>query len=175
PDVAASLPAHLGDAFARIVRSHPDRPALVEGGRTLSYAELHEAVEAACRTLVEAGIGPGDHVGVHLASSADLVVVTLALFRLGAVYVPLDPEYPQQRLRHMVEDSGAALVVAHAAQCERAASLCDRVLYWDERGAAPEVALPASVPTHASVAYLFYTSGSTGQPKGVMVSHGNVL
>jgi amino acid adenylation domain-containing protein len=175
PDVAAELPAHLDDAFVRIVRNSADRPALVENGQTLSYAALHETVDAACRTLVAAGIGLGDRVGVHLASSTDLVVITLALFRLGAVYVPLDPDYPQQRLRHMVDDSGAVLVIAHAAQRERAASLCERVLYWDERGATPDVTLPDAVPTHASEAYLFYTSGSTGQPKGVMVSHGNVL
>ncbi|QQP97292.1 non-ribosomal peptide synthetase [Lysobacter enzymogenes] len=174
---AEELPANLAAAFERAVSAHPQQPALLHGATRRSYAELAADVQRFAADLSTAGIGHGDRVGVHLESSPELIVAALALFKLGAVYVPLDPDYPRQRLAYMLADSGARLVVARREHRERLADVSARVLFWGEevQWNADEPDGDPTAPDHASLAYIVYTSGSTGEPKGVMVSHGNVL
>ncbi|MDG9929548.1 non-ribosomal peptide synthase/polyketide synthase, partial [Pseudomonas sp. GD04042] len=173
------LDACLHELFARQAAETPRAPALTFGERTLSYAELDTQANRLARVLRERGVGPEVPVGLALERSPELVVGILAILKAGGAYVPLDPEYPLERLRYLIEDSGIALLLGHAALFEALGELPAGVGRWcleDDlaaldgyaSGALPRIARPDNL------AYLIYTSGSTGQPKGVAVSHGEI-
>ncbi|MFD8203754.1 amino acid adenylation domain-containing protein [Streptomyces sp. NPDC059701] len=152
----------------------PDAVALEHGESRLTYRELDERAEGLARYLAERGVGPGALVAVCLDHGPDLVCALLGVLKSGAAYVPLDPAYPAERLRYMVEDSAAPVVVTQSAHAGlfapgTALLLADRE--WPSGpGAAP--AVPAGPD---DVAYVIYTSGSTGRPKGVRVGHRGVV
>lgn len=162
-DVAPTVPA----AFAQAVAAHPDRLALAEDGNAVTFLDLHRRVQRIAATLAGLGVGRGDRVVICLPRSADAVAAMLATMWLGAAYVAIDPDYPQERIRFVVEDSGPRAIVTvekHRAKVGAAPSL---VLDGEPLpdGSVPPAALPGDV------AYLVYTSGSTGRPKGVMGTH----
>ncbi|MFD1149289.1 amino acid adenylation domain-containing protein, partial [Saccharothrix hoggarensis] len=163
------------DLFAERADADPDRPAVTCGERTLTYRELADRAAALADALARRGVAAGDNVGVCFERSLDLVVGLLAVVKLGAAYVPLDPDFPAERLSYMIGDSGADLVVCHEAVAELLSTVdthgarlhvVDRP---DDAEPAPRAARPG--PTTPAVAYVIYTSGSTGQPKGVVVPH----
>ncbi|MEZ4236686.1 MAG: LLM class flavin-dependent oxidoreductase [Myxococcota bacterium] len=147
--------APFGARFARCCAERPDAPALSGGGRTWTYAELDAWSAGWAAALRDRGVAAGSRVGVRLPHGPDLLAALLAIWRLGAAYVPLDPDHPAQRQRLVVEDAGLALVVGEDTLPEPALAMVP----WPE---APDEA------------YLFYTSGSTGRPKGVAVGHDNL-
>jgi len=158
-DTRADFPrgASLPERFAAVAEAMPDALAVIgEDGEEHSYRRLDEASTHLARHLAAQGVGPGARVGVAMQRSADLVVALLAILKAGAAYVPLDPGYPEERLRFVREDAGVEVVLRDA-------------------DAAPSTALlPRRIPPEA-LAYVIYTSGSTGQPKGVAVPHRAVL
>ncbi|QOC93358.1 non-ribosomal peptide synthetase [Micromonospora craniellae] len=170
--------APLGDLVARHARQRPDHVAVLDGETRTTYAELLAAADAVAATLRRAGVGRGDMVGVCCRRSTDLVVGMLGALRAGAAYVPLDPNYPADRLDFIVRDSGLRVVVAQSD-----AIPSDLTLPEDVRTVAIEEAVRADTtdapdlvaPAVDDPAYLIYTSGSTGLPKAVMVSHRSVL
>ncbi|MEU2227240.1 amino acid adenylation domain-containing protein [Streptomyces sp. NPDC018347] len=151
----------------------PDAVALEYGDQRLTYRELETRAEGLARYLAERGVGPGALVAVCLDHGPDLVCALLGVLKSGAAYVPLDPAYPAERLRYMVGDSAAPVVVTQSAHAGlfapgTALLLADRE--WPAgTGAAPAAAGPDDV------AYVIYTSGSTGRPKGVRVGHRGVV
>jgi natural product biosynthesis luciferase-like monooxygenase protein len=145
---------------AQVART-PERDAVRDSTRALTYRQLDEQSTALARRLVARGAGPGQRIGVCLARSVDLVVALLAVIKSGAAYVPLDPDYPAARLRAMVDDSLARFVVTHEVLADLQGQS------EDANASLPEV-------DAASPAYVIYTSGSTGAPKGVVVTHRNV-
>ncbi|MFG2078072.1 amino acid adenylation domain-containing protein [Nonomuraea maritima] len=164
----ATGPAHpfvsLPEAVARKVAATPDAPAVCGGdGVWLSYAEFGARVSALASVLRERGVRLGDVVGVCLPRGVDLVVAVHAVMAAGGAYLPLEPEYPDERLTFMVADAGARVVITEAPE------RFDQVetVSATARDAAHE---PVAVPQEAP-AYVIYTSGSTGRPKGVVVSH----
>lgn len=177
PAAASSLPSqHLDGLFLAQVQRHPGRLALAGEERTWCYAELDGAVSAVAAGLHSAGVGHADRVGVHLPSSDGLIIATLALFRLGAVYVPLDPDYPSSRLAYMVADSAMRLVIGDDDHLERSASLNIDVVGWQSLAVGIGQAYIGVATVKASdPAYIIYTSGSSGEPKGVVVSHANAV
>ncbi|PNE33122.1 non-ribosomal peptide synthetase [Streptomyces eurocidicus] len=152
--------------FARQARRAPDRPAVTCGDRTISYGELDLGSARLAAALAERGVRPGDRVGVCLERGVDLVVALLAVLRAGAAYVPLDPDYPPERLAFVAEDTG--LSVAVTGEPFPGLTSVPVTATATAPGGSP---LP---PAPDAIAYVIHTSGSTGRPKGVLVPHRNV-
>jgi amino acid adenylation domain-containing protein len=156
----------------RVVESQPTQTAIVFQGRTLSYGELGERSLILAKHLVANGVGPGKYVGVCLDRSPELIISILAAWRAGAAYVPMDPDYPTDRLRAMVEDSAMTVMLTSQKLKSELNLGVEKSLIVEEllgQGTAPDVELPKGDPEN--VAYVIFTSGSTGRPKGVMVPH----
>ncbi|MGW5053661.1 non-ribosomal peptide synthase/polyketide synthase [Actinokineospora sp. NPDC004072] len=152
PEQAPAFP----EVLAAQIRRTPDATALVTATRTLTFGELGERVDRMARRLRALGAGPERVVAVRLPR-AEQVPALLAVLRAGAVYLPVDPALPAERLRYLLADAAPAIVIGPEDLDTLAAA------------DAPEVELPAPDPAHG--AYLIYTSGSTGKPKGVLVEH----
>ncbi|WP_275394441.1 non-ribosomal peptide synthetase/type I polyketide synthase [Aliiroseovarius sp. Z3] len=164
--------ADLGRLFAEQLQSKPNAPALIEHGRAVSYLELDQRSVQIAQALQQSGVSVGDVVGVCLERSVDMVAAMLAAMRLGAAYLPLDPANPAARIQYIVEDSQARLVVTNrelAAQLE----LPNTFFVEDvpQTGGSDGASLPEVLIDPLSPAYICYTSGSTGNPKGVMGTH----
>jgi amino acid adenylation domain-containing protein/thioester reductase-like protein len=156
----------------------PDAVALVHAGGTLTYAELDEHANRLADRLRPAGIGPGALVGLCVERSADMAVGLLAVLKAGAAYLPLDPAYPADRLRFLLTDAGARLLLTQTHLRPNLPDFAGPVVCIDssEREAfAMERQPVAHVSGSDGVAYVIYTSGSTGTPKGVEVTHRNLV
>ena len=168
---AATLPALL----AAQALATPDNLAIKFGEVELTYQGLHRQADALAARL-RARLRPGDLVGVALERGPDLLVALLAVLQSGAAYLPLDPTYPAERIAFMLSDSGARLLLTSPGGLPGLAG-------GPPRHTLPELLAEAPVPTVAptplpgpdDLAYLLYTSGSTGQPKGVAITHRNVV
>jgi amino acid adenylation domain-containing protein len=171
-------PAFLGlDLYATIAQHFgPDnhKPALVCSGISVSYAELERAAASIAQRLVDAPSSAEGLVGICLPRSTNMVAAVLAVLRCGAAYVPLDPAFPRERLRYMVEHSGLDRIITTSSL----RSLFDHSdVHFIDLDQAHAGALPPPSPTPVSpeaTAYVIYTSGSTGKPKGVAVPRGAV-
>lgn len=175
--VAYPRDATLCGLFERQVARGPERIAVVGPGPddALTYAELDARANQVARALRADGVGPGDRVAVSLERGPDLLIALMGVGKAGGAYVPVDPGYPRERIRFLLDDSRPAAVLTS-----------------DER--MPESAVAAGVPVHrvadllhgddspleraadgSDLAYVIYTSGSTGKPKGVQVRHHSVV
>ncbi|MEU4565179.1 amino acid adenylation domain-containing protein [Micromonospora sp. NPDC023956] len=162
---------------AERVRTDPDAVAVVDGDRTLSYAQLDAAATRLAGLLRDRGAGPGTLVAVALDRSWSAVVTLLAVLRCRAAYLPVDPGHPVARQELVLADAAPALVVTTAATAARLdparpVLVLDEVTDLDAPAGAEEEVPPAGPPTAGDLAYVLYTSGSTGRPKGVAVRHG---
>lgn len=164
------------DTWAQQAARSPDNPALRREGLTLSYGQLEARANRLARYLLERGVGEGSVAAVALGRTPEWIVALLALWKIGAVYLPIDPEHPAGRIRHMLSDSGAALVLTLERWRPGFAGF-PRVLALDSLAAGP-AGLPSDDPGRRprpdQPAYIIYTSGSTGAPKGVLVEHSAV-
>ncbi|WP_337589632.1 amino acid adenylation domain-containing protein [Paenibacillus sp. A3] len=153
----------------------PDQTALVFEDRQLTYAELNERANRLAWTLRTEGVQPDQPVCIMIERSLDLIVGIVGILKAGGAYVPIDPGYPAERIRYILDDSGANILLtrgelsAHPDFGGKTVSLDDPQVY-DRNGSNVE---PAVGPNH--LAYVIYTSGSTGKPKGVMVEHRSVV
>ncbi|MEU2060469.1 non-ribosomal peptide synthase/polyketide synthase [Streptomyces sp. NPDC013455] len=153
--------ATLPDLFERQAARTPDAPALLDGDRELTYAQVDRAANRLAHRLLADGVGPERVVALALPRSAATVVAQLAVAKAGGAFLPVDPDYPQARREFMIRDAGAHLVLADPAEV------------WSADGpeTAPTDADRTAPLTPAHPAYVIYTSGSTGTPKGVVVTH----
>jgi surfactin family lipopeptide synthetase B len=175
--IAASIDATIDELFATCVGAFADRPAVTSRGHTLTYAELDRRAAALARHLARAGVERGDRVAIWLESSIDVVVAMLGALRAGAAYLPIDPGQPAERVQYLLDDSGAAALIARAGDV---AALSFAGLTIDpaqpgelDAGSGEPVSLPAL--TSRDSAYLIYTSGTTGRPKGVLIEHRSLV
>jgi amino acid adenylation domain-containing protein len=168
----------IHERFQAQAGERPGAPALVWEGLELTYAELDARANRLAHHLVRLGVRPDTRVGVMLERGAELIVSILAVLKAGGCYVPLDPGYPAERLRLMLDDSDARVLLTHS---ERAVGLVARdlrIVCLDEDAdtiAERSPDAPDGGATPENLAYIVYTSGSTGTPKGVMVTHRNVI
>jgi amino acid adenylation domain-containing protein len=158
-------------------RRGPDAPALVWKEEVWTYSRLLQRSAVLAGLLSDAGVRRGDVVGVFAERSPQLVAGLLAIWQVGAAYVPLDPSYPLDRIGYMLEDSGATAVLTSEGAVVPATSKRLVVIGLEADGVAG-AAFESSAGASASpsdLAYIIYTSGSTGRPKGVCIEHRSVV
>ena len=180
-DTAAEMPAQQSilELFEEQVALRPDAAAVIYGNTVLTYEELNDAAnQLAHYLLARYHVQPDDRIGIMVQRSEKMLVYLLGILKAGAAYVPVDPAYPQERVRYMIGDSGMKILLTDQQLDPAIQSLTALVinpaLEEDEiriyKTATPELNI-----TRDQLAYVIYTSGSTGQPKGVMVEHGSLL
>ncbi|OQW39408.1 MAG: hypothetical protein A4C66_11135 [Nitrospira sp. HN-bin3] len=160
--------------FEAQVEQTPEAVSLSMGQKTLCYGELNAQANKLARYLQALGAKPGVTVGLSLERSLEMVIALLAVLKTGAAYVPLDPEFPRDRLRFMAQDASVAAVLTTTDLSDRFDARTCRLLCLDrehERIAQEADHNLGPIATPHDLAYILYTSGSTGQPKGVEIPH----
>ncbi|WP_449301162.1 amino acid adenylation domain-containing protein [Pseudomonas citri] len=163
--------------FEAQVMASPDAVAVVFDEQHLSYAQLNQRANRIAHRLLALGIRPDDRVAVCVDRSVEMVVALLGILKSGAAYVPLDPDYPAERLAYMLENSAPTVVLTQGALSASLPATEARVIVLDEEDFSTQ---PTGNPRVQGLradhlAYVIYTSGSTGLPKGVMNEHGGVV
>lgn len=161
--------------FERQVLKQPDKIAITFEGKTISYKMLNEKSNQVARFLIEHDVGSNEIVGIMIDRSIEMIIGIMGILKAGAAYMPLSVDYPKERIRYMVENSSAKLLLT---QEEFIDSLGfheigininhENILKFDTSNLEKEI-------NPDNLAYVIYTSGSTGNPKGAIISHGNVV
>ena len=166
----------LNALLAEAMAARPGDVALSMGDRELTFAGLAARSRRLAYRLRRAGVEPEVLVGVCLRRSPELIITLVAVLEAGGAFLPLDPSYPEDRLRFMLRDAGAACLVTEEALLALDLGSSELpVLTWEKEMAAPEPETPSAPPAAVApehLAYVLYTSGSTGRPKGIMISQG---
>ncbi|HEY7403806.1 MAG TPA: amino acid adenylation domain-containing protein [Candidatus Angelobacter sp.] len=168
----------IPEIFEEQVRQTPDTVAVVYEGSELTYRELNERANQLAHYLHGVGVKPGARVGICVERSLEMVVGVLGILKTGAAYVPLDRNYPQERLSYMVEDAEAEVLLVQQRLLDKVASAQSTIVVLEDehaRIAQQSKANPPSQCTPDHLAYVIYTSGSTGRPKGVCICHRNAV
>ncbi|MFF9063708.1 condensation domain-containing protein, partial [Streptomyces sp. NPDC014882] len=156
------------------VAAHPDAIAVTQGDHRWTYADINARANRLAHHLRDTGIGPDMLIAVCLERSPELIATLLGILKAGAAFVPLDPEYPLDRIAYMVEDTGTPLIVTSSDLAHRLPGTVERLLV-DTQWPAGAEGDPVPVASPDDLAYVIYTSGSTGRPKGVALEHRGVV
>lgn len=155
----------------------PDKKAVTFNGQTLSYKELIDQSNQLAAYFISKNIKNGDIIGVSVERSVEMVVCLLAILKAGATYLPLDPEYPLDRLTYMIADAGTKMLIISEAYTGKYNSGIPEIIVeniWPELASYSASHQETSIKS-SDLAYILYTSGSTGRPKGVKISHRNLI
>jgi amino acid adenylation domain-containing protein len=161
----------------KCAKEYAGKSALTFHGQSLTYQELYEKSNKLAKLLVNNGIKPGDIIGLALDRSPEMVISLLAILKSGAAYVPLDPEYPKDRIEFMLEDSAAKILITSKKYHKHFTSQAIEILIEDavDKFDSYTADEPAITINGDDLAYVLYTSGSTGKPKGVQIKHHNLV
>lgn len=159
--------------FEEAALRYGNKVALISGDETLTYEELNKRANQLANYLIERGVSSNVRVGVALNRSIDLMVSVLGVLKAGGAYIPLDPDYPRERLAFIVSDSAAPLVISVTQFEERLGKVAGELLLLDQTDEINQASAenPGVQIDAQQQIYVIYTSGSTGQPKGAMVTH----
>jgi|GEM_PF-1049508 len=164
--------------FELQAKKTPDKPAVVFNGDKLTYEALDKTSNQLAGYLKKHGVGNQDLVGIVTERCPEMITAYLGVWKTGAAYVPIDPEYPKERIRYMLEDSGAKVVLTHEALLDMLPEARAEVISldsgWSDISKESKEQLDSEVDPE-SLAYVIYTSGSTGRPKGSLITHKNVV
>lgn len=178
-DAEYALSDNIHGLFERQVQQAPTQVALVCGEDRITYEALSQRSNQLAHHLIELGVTDESLVGVCMNRQADMVVAMMAILKAGAAYVPIDPNYPADRVAYMLEDAAAPVVISQSQFASILPSQSDglKIVNMDQMAsvlAGCSAAMPELTIDAQRLAYVIYTSGSTGKPKGVMIEHGNV-
>ena len=156
----------------------PDKPAVIFGNSCLSFSELNQRSSDLAHYLRFIGVETQSLIGVHLDRDPNLIIAILAIWKLNTVYLPLDPNFPLTRLKFMLEDANATIILTTKNLCNSLNGVTQKILLLDEILTSNSytdflrtLKKPLSLTEPQNLAYVIYTSGSTGTPKGVMIEH----
>ncbi|MFE9943147.1 non-ribosomal peptide synthase/polyketide synthase [Bacillus velezensis] len=174
-DTAAPFPqTPVHQLFEEQSQRTPDQAAVIDKDRQLTYGELNKRANRLARTLRAKGVQADQPVAIIARNSIESVVGILAVLKSGGAYVPIDPEYPQDRIRYMLDDSQAGIVLMQRDVRKQLAYEGVTVLLDDESSYHQDGSDLAPINDVSHLAYVIYTSGSTGRPKGVLIEHGGL-
>ena len=174
----------LHEKFTQAAQQYATNTALVHNGVALTYAELEQRSNFLAEQLQQCGIKPGEPLGIALERGIELVIALIGVLKAGGCYIPMDPHYPSERLRHMADDAAIRFLLTNkSTDIAHMQDLPVQRLLIDVSGKllnihpdAQNLSRPSSIKSNVQqLAYILYTSGSTGRPKGVQVSHANVM
>ncbi|MCP4157103.1 MAG: amino acid adenylation domain-containing protein [bacterium] len=170
----------LHQLFQQQVRQRPHAQAVTYGTKQLTYSEINKRANRLARHLNKKGIAPGAIVAIMMNPALEMITATLAVLKAGGAYLPIDPDYPEERVKFMLADSSTAILLTRTTDLKTETPLThpiDRIDLDKENPAIENE--PADnlqdLNSPADTAYIIYTSGTTGKPKGVMVEHRNIV
>lgn len=158
------------DLFSQQAKKHPKKLAVHSKESSLDYQTLDQLSNQLAQTLLEKGVMPGDNITVFMERSPSILVAMLAVFKIGAIYVPINPKYPEERIEFIISDCNAKFIVVDDKNTDKIPKKFASKLfaYHDLPGSTTP---PCISVDPEQIAYIIYTSGTTGQPKGVMIKH----
>ncbi|NEW07693.1 amino acid adenylation domain-containing protein [Paenibacillus sp. SYP-B3998] len=182
-DTAFEYPRNrtMHQLFEDIALAHGERPALSSLSGIYSYKSLNEKANQVARLLLNKGLHKGDFVAIFMERSLETIISILGILKAGGVYVPVDPEYPQERISYMMEDTNCRFMLTKAPYLEKSNQLGSElpatfeIMLVDEGLDCLEKTNPEVEVQPEDLAYIIYTSGSTGKPKGTLLAHEGVV
>ncbi|MFC0215899.1 amino acid adenylation domain-containing protein [Paenibacillus chartarius] len=180
-DTAADYPADqtVHGWFEEQAGRTPDAVAVVFGGQRVTYGQLNDNANRLAHALIRHGVAPDQPVGIMADRSIEYVTGVLAVLKAGGAFVPIDPDYPEDRASYMLDNSGAKLLLTQLQLVGKASTIAGKerelLLLQPELYAAESARNPNAGAASGSLLYVIYTSGTTGRPKGVMLEHKNLV
>ncbi len=172
PQQAAFNPLCIHQIFEQQVLQSPDAIAIVYEDQRLTYQELNQQANQVAHQLQQCGVGVETLVGLCVDRSLEMIVAILGIWKSGGAYLPLDPDYPSDRLAFMLQDSQIQVLVTQTALHDRLQVSAETIVYLAQQGYS--TVNPISNANANTLAYVIYTSGSTGKPNGVLIEHRGV-
>jgi len=164
----------LQEIFEEQAEKNSNKVALIYNDETMSYGELNAKANSIAHMLRNMGAKPNSIVGIMLDKSFEMIICMLGILKSGAAYLPIDPEYPEERIRHMISESKSLVLLTQEKYVDKASLFCEAINLDDIQIYNENMTNPDKVNTPQDIAYVIYTSGSTGMPKGATIEHRNV-